>query len=87
MNCLIVYVYVIIRMGIQHTASELQPAEEENEKFVLTFPPEIREEEREIIDGFNRCYNSSSIFRLLETIPREEVTPLVAVHALRSIQL
>ena len=78
---------MFIRMGIQHTASELQPAEEENEKFVLTFPPEIREEEREIIDGFNRCYNSSSIFRLLETIPREEVTPLVAVHALRSIQL
>ena len=85
MNCQIVYVF--IRMGIEHTATELKPTEEENEKFVLTFPPEMKEEEREIIDGFNRCYNSSSIFRLLETIPREEVTPVVAVHALRLIQL
>jgi hypothetical protein len=73
------------RLGIQHTTSELQPTESEQDKFVLTFPPEIGEEEREIIDGFNRCFTSSSIFRLLETIPREEVTPLVAIHALRKI--
>ena len=32
----------------------------------------MNEEEREVIDGFNRCVNSSSIFRLLETIPPEE---------------
>ena len=43
------------------------------------------EEEREIIDGFNRCFTASSIFRLLETIPRAEVTPCVAAHALRSV--
>ena len=33
---------------------------------------QMNEEEREVIDGFNRCVNSSSIFRLLETIPPEE---------------
>ena len=32
----------------------------------------MSEEEREVIGGFNRCINSSSIFRLLETIPPDE---------------
>merc|ERR1719457_431182 len=66
-------------------ASELQPTETEKDNFILVFPDKVSEEEREIISGFNRCFNSSSIFRLLETIPRTEVTPLVASHALRKI--
>jgi len=45
----------------------------------------MSEEEREVIGGFNRCINASSIFRLLETIPPDEVTPPVAAHALRKI--
>ena len=32
----------------------------------------MSEEEREVIGGFNRCINASSIFRLLETIPPDE---------------
>jgi len=73
------------RLGIKQTSSELQPTEVDKDKFVLVYPKEISIEEMEIIDGFNRCFNSSSIFRLLETIPRQEVTPLVAAHALRKI--
>merc|ERR1719317_965088 len=46
-------------------------------------PPKVQE--KEIISGFNRCYNSSSIFRLLETIPITEVTPPVAAHAYKKI--
>merc|ERR1719234_1983992 len=45
----------------------------------------MSDEEREVIGGFNRCINASSIFRLLETIPPDEVTPPVAAHALRKI--
>jgi len=73
------------RLGIQHTSTELQPREEDKERMVLVFPAEISGEEMEIIAGFNRCFNQASIFRLLETIPRREVTPLVAVHALRKL--
>jgi hypothetical protein len=61
--------------------SDLQPTEKD--KFILVFPDKISDDEKEIISGFNRCFNASSIFRLLETIPRTEVTPLVAAHALR----
>jgi hypothetical protein len=39
----------------------------------------------EIAAGFNRCYSVSGIFKLLETIPVKEVTPSVAIHALRKI--
>jgi len=63
--------------------SDLQPTEKD--KFILVFPDKISDDEKEIISGFNRCFNASSIFRLLETIPRTEVTPLVAAHALRKI--
>lgn len=42
-------------------------------------------EEREVMEGFGRCSSSSAVYRLLETIPREEVTPPVAAHALRMI--
>jgi len=73
------------RMGIKHTWSEIQPREEDKDKIVLVFPAEVSTEEMEIIAGFNRCFNQSSIFRLLETIPRQEVTPLVAGHALRKL--
>jgi len=58
---------------------------ESDDKLDITAPKELSDEEREVIDGFSRCYNSSSIFRLLETIPQSEVTPPVAAHALRKI--
>jgi len=73
------------RMDIKQSSSELQPTENEAESFILVYPDSISDEEMEAIDGFNRCFNASSIFRLLETIPRTEVTPLVAAHALRKI--
>jgi len=68
------------RMGIDTTVK--QP---EEQHLVSLSPRELNEEEKEIISGFNRCYNSSSIFRLLETIPINEVTPPVAAHAYKKI--
>jgi len=67
------------RMGISPT--KVEPKEQTATAVI----GQMSEEEREIIDGFNRCFNSSSIFRLLETIPTLEVTPPVAAHALRKI--
>jgi len=43
------------------------------------------EETREIIAGLRRCFTVNGIFKLLETIPVEEVTPSVAVEALKLI--
>ena len=43
------------------------------------------EETREIIAGLRRCFTVNGIFKLLETIPAEEVTPSVAVEALKLI--
>lgn len=42
-----------------------------------------REELDEIINGFNRCFTADAIFKILDTMPLEEVTPLVALHALQ----
>lgn len=42
-------------------------------------------EATEIIEGFNRCFTTKGVFLLLETIPDEEVVPLVAFHALKKI--
>lgn len=53
--------------------------------FTLTYPQEMDPEISEILAGFNRCFTASGIFRLLETIPAEEVTPPVAIHALNKI--
>jgi len=57
----------------------------EDKHLTLLPKKELNDEEKEVIDGFNRCYNSSSIFRLLETIPTNEVTPPVAAHAYKKI--
>ena len=43
------------------------------------------QESREIIAGLRRCFSVGGLFRLLETIPAEEVTPAVAVAALKLI--
>jgi len=45
----------------------------------------VSEESQEIIAGFKRCFSVGGLFRLLETIPAEEVTPTVAVAALKLI--
>lgn len=45
----------------------------------------VSEESQEIIAGFKRCFSVGGLFRLLETIPAEEVTPAVAVAALKLI--
>uniref|UniRef100_A0A8D8VAM1 FAST kinase domain-containing protein 3 n=1 Tax=Cacopsylla melanoneura TaxID=428564 RepID=A0A8D8VAM1_9HEMI len=42
-----------------------------------------KEELAEIINGFNRCVTTDEIFKILDTMPAEEVTPLVALHALQ----
>ncbi|KAG8288699.1 hypothetical protein J6590_013987 [Homalodisca vitripennis] len=42
-------------------------------------------EAQEIIDYFNKCYTARGIFAILETIPANEVTPNVALQALKKI--
>lgn len=42
-------------------------------------------ESQEIIDYFEKCYTARGIFAILETIPANEVTPFVALQALRKI--
>ena len=46
---------------------------------------EVDDEAAEVMAGFDRCFSTVGVFKLLETIPAEEVTPPVAVHALRTI--
>lgn len=46
---------------------------------------ENESEAAEIIEGFNRCFTTKGVFLLLETMPEEEVTPLVAFNALKKI--
>ena len=53
--------------------------------FTITYPQEMDPEASEILAGFNRCFTAGGIFRLLETIPADEVTPAVAIHALNRI--
>ena len=67
------------KMGIDTTVKQPE------DQHLVALPKELNEEEKEIISGFNRCYNSSSIFRLLETIPINEVTPPVAAKAYKKI--
>jgi len=67
------------KMGIDTTVKQPE------DQHLVALPKELNEEEKEIISGFDRCYNSSSIFRLLETIPINEVTPPVAAHAYKKI--
>lgn len=45
----------------------------------------IDHETEETIAGINRCITTSGLFRLLETIPANEVSPPVAIHALKKI--
>jgi len=67
------------RMGID--TSIKQP----EDQHLLALPKELNDEEKEIIAGFDRCYDSDNIFRLLETIPVKEVTPPIASHAYKKI--
>ena len=41
--------------------------------------------DREIMEGFNRIVSVSGLFKLLETLPAQKVTPTVAVHCLKRI--
>ena len=41
--------------------------------------------DREIMEGFNRIVSVSGLFKLLETVPAQKVTPTVAVHCLKRI--
>lgn len=48
---------------------------------------EAKEEEEvnEVVEGINRCYTARGIFALLETMPSNEVTPYIALQALKKI--
>ena len=37
------------------------------------------------MEGFNRIVSVSGLFKLLETVPAQKVTPTVAVHCLKRI--
>ena len=58
---------------------------EVNKNKVTQEHSETSEESREIIAGLRRCFSVGGLFKLLETIPAEEVTPAVAVAALKLI--
>ena len=58
------------QLGIKAEAVEDPSREESTTTKVIT--SHMSEEEREVIGGFDRCINASSIFRLLETIPPDE---------------
>ncbi|KAJ8881408.1 hypothetical protein PR048_017889 [Dryococelus australis] len=42
-------------------------------------------EANEMVEGFSRCYSPKGVYLLLETIPAEEVTPAVAIQAIKKI--
>lgn len=65
---------------------ELENQRRIRENFLQSFEESFdNQETKEIIAGLRRCFTVSGIFRLLETIPAEEVTPSVAVEALKLI--
>jgi len=67
---------LLARLGLLLPAAEAEVEEAE---------AAVAGEEREVMEGFGRCSSASAVYRLLETMPREEVTPPVAAHALRMI--
>lgn len=58
-----------------------------NDKPKETVVDKVKEEEEvnEIVEGINRCYTARGIFALLETMPSDEVTPYIALQALKKI--
>lgn len=66
-------------------ASSSKTPESPQGPFTLSYPEEMDPEIAEIIAGFNRCFTVGGMFRLLETIPADEVTPPVAIHAIKRI--
>lgn len=71
------------KLGISQDKS---PPPSDTKDAIITYnQADLNPEEAEVIAGFSRCYSASSIYKLLETIPRKEVTPSVAAHALRKI--
>ena len=59
------------QLGIKAEVVE-DPSREESTTTTKVITSHMSEEEREVIGGFDRCVNASSIFRLLETIPPDE---------------
>lgn len=60
--------------------NNLVPDDNQNETVAET---NSKQELDEIINGFNRCVTTEAIFKILDTMPLDEVTPLVALHALQ----
>lgn len=64
--------FVVLDNNLVHNDDQNETVSETNNK----------EELNEIVNGFNRCVTTEAIFKILDTMPVEEVTPLVALHAL-----
>ncbi|XP_059469787.1 FAST kinase domain-containing protein 3, mitochondrial-like [Neocloeon triangulifer] len=47
--------------------------------------PSYGEHEDEAVSAIDRCHSLKSLYSLLEILPKEEVTPIIAVHALKRI--
>jgi hypothetical protein len=72
--------------GVIHPAAvDPAPDQLKDDNFLLTYPERMDKETAELIAGLNRTFTVNGLFRLLETIPAEEVTPPVAIHALKRI--
>jgi len=76
-------------MVVQKVHDVLRIGEEDQSKlegkYLLAASTKINPEVAEILNGFNRCSTVRNILRLLETIPADEVSPVVAVHVLKKI--
>ena len=70
--------------GMDKYKDVIEPVNPAND-IIPAYPPKLDDQEQEVIAGFNRCISVQGIFRLLETIPAEEVTPPVAIHTLKKI--
>ncbi|XP_065332493.1 FAST kinase domain-containing protein 3, mitochondrial-like isoform X2 [Cloeon dipterum] len=47
--------------------------------------PVNEEHEEEAVSAIDRCHTLKSVYSLLEILPKEEVTPVISVHALKRI--
>lgn len=87
-------------VSVRNYLNSTNSGDTENEGYVCSHTPNTSKENEnsgsvtdvdndteatEIIEGLNRCFTTKGVFLLLETIPDEEITPLVAFHALKNI--
>ncbi|XP_063221138.1 FAST kinase domain-containing protein 3, mitochondrial-like [Bacillus rossius redtenbacheri] len=67
--------------SVSFVQGDVNAAPEETDNSKVSQEAEVNE----MVEGFKRCYSPKGVYLLLETIPAEEVTPTVAVQAMKKI--